>query len=150
MTIVPMRKQQSLLFPDKKTLLVYSLYLALGSVSLFIALNVLYTAYQGYIWSYTTKYVLNSLATALVLLMVCGLLLMGCYQMAQGKKYSSLLGIVGCLLFIIYPGYVLLIDLYVPYVSYYLYLLWIPAVIVLLIAVIVWKKQQKKIVEQIG
>ena len=53
---------------DKKTTLVYSLYLAIGSVSLFIALNILNTAYQGFIWSYTTKYVLNSLAIALVLL----------------------------------------------------------------------------------
>jgi hypothetical protein len=127
---------------QKKNTLVYSLYLAIGSVSLFIALNILNTAYQGFIWSYTTKYVLNSLAIALVLLIASALLFMGCYQILKGKKFSFTLGVIGCLLFIVYPGYVLLIDSYVPYAFYYMLLLWIPALIVLIIAVLVWKKQK--------
>jgi hypothetical protein len=120
----------------------YSLYLAIGSVSLFIALNILNTAYQGFIWSYTTKYVLNSLAIALVLLIASALLFMGCYQILKGKKFSFTLGAIGCLLLIVYPGYVLLIDSYVPYAFYYMLLLWIPSLIVLIIAVLVWKKQK--------
>ena len=127
---------------QKKNTLMYSLYLAIGSVSLFIALNVLNTAYQGFIWSYTTKYVLNSLAIALVLLIASALLFMGCYQILKGKKFPFTLGAIGCLLLIVYPGYVLLIDSYVPYAFYYMILLWIPALIVLIIAVLVWKKQK--------
>ena len=127
---------------DKKTVLVYSLYLAIGSVSLFIALNILNTTYQGFIWSYTTKYVLNSLAIALVLLIASALLFMGCYQILKGKKFSFTLGAIGCLLLIVYPGYVLCIDSYVPSAFYYMLLLWIPALIVLIIAVLVWKKQK--------
>ena len=127
---------------DKKTVLVYSLYLAIGSVSLFIALNILNTAYQGFIWSYTTKYVLNSLAIALVLLIASALLFMGCYQILKGKKFPFTLGAIGCLLLIVYPGYVLCIDSYVPYAFYYMILLWIPALIVFIIAVLVWKKQK--------
>ena len=127
---------------QKKNTLVYSLYLAVGSVSFFIALNILNTAYQGYIWSYTTKYVLNSLAVALVLLIASALLFMGCYQILKGKKFSFTLGAIGCLLLIVYPGYVLLINSYVPYAFYYMLLLWIPALIVLIIAVLVWKKQK--------
>ena len=127
---------------QKKNTLVYSLYLAIGSISLFIALNILNTAYQGFIWSYTIKYVLNSLAIALVLLIASALLFMGCYQMLKGKKFSFMLGAIGCLLLVVYPGYVLLIDFYVPYVFYYMLLLWMPALIVLIIAVLVWKKQK--------
>jgi len=127
---------------QKKNTLMYSLYLAIGSVSLFIALNILNTAYQGFIWSYTTKYVLNSLAIALVLLIASALLFMGCYQILKGKKFPFTLGAIGCLLLIVYPGYVLLIDSYVPYAFYYMLLLWIPALIVLIIAVLVWKKQK--------
>jgi len=127
---------------QKKNTLVYSLYLAIGSVSLFIALNILNTAYQGFIWSYTTKYVLDSLAIALILLIASALLFMGCYQILKGKKFSFTLGAIGCLLLIVYPGYVLLIDSYVPYAFYYMLLLWTPALIVLIIAVIVWKKQK--------
>jgi len=127
---------------QKKNTLMYSLYLAIGSVSLFIALNILNTAYQGFIWSYTTKYVLNSLAIALVLLIASALLFMGCYQILKGKKFPFTLGAIGCLLLIVYPGYVLLIDSYVPYAFYYMIMLWIPALIVLIIAVLVWKKQK--------
>jgi len=135
-------KDKTPFFGDKKTVLLYSLYLAMGSVSLFIALNILNTAYQGFIWSYTTKYVLNSLAIALVLLIASALLFMGCYQILKGKKFSFTLGAIGCLLLIVYPGYVLLIDSYVPYAFYYMFLLWIPSLIVLIIAVLVWKKQK--------
>ena len=133
-------KDKTPFFGDKKTVLLYSLYLAMGSVSLFIALNILNTAYQGFIWSYTTKYVMNSLAIALVLLIASALLFMGCYQILKGKKFSFTLGAIGCLLLIFYPGYVLLIDSYVPYAFYYMLLLWIPSLIVLIIAVLVWKK----------
>jgi hypothetical protein len=136
------RKKEIPLLIQKKNTLVYSLYLAIGSVSIFIALNVLNTAYQGFIWSYTTKYVTNSLAIALVLLIASALLFMGCYQILKGKKFSYTLGAIGCLLLIVYPGYVLLIDFYVPYAFYYILLLWIPALIVLIVTVLVWKKQK--------
>jgi hypothetical protein len=127
---------------QKKNTLVYSLYLAIGSLSSFIALNILNTAYQGFIWSYTTKYVLNSLAIALILLIASALLFMGCYQILKGKKFSFTLGAIGCLLLIVYPGYVLFIDSYVPYAFYYMLLLWMPALIILIIAILVWKKQK--------
>jgi hypothetical protein len=135
-------KPETPLLIQKKNTLVYSLYLAISSVSLFIALNILNTAYQGFIWSYTTKYVLNSLAIALVLLIASALLFMGCYQILKGKKFSFAFGAIGCLLLIVYPVYVFIIDSYVPYAFYYMLLLWIPALIVLIIAVFVWKKQK--------
>jgi hypothetical protein len=135
-------KPETPLLIQKKNTLVYSLYLAISSVSLFIALNILNTAYQGFIWSYTTKYVLNSLAVAFVLLIASALLFMGCYQILKGKKFSFALGAIGCLLLIVYPGYVFLIDSYVPYAFYYMLLLWIPVLTVLIIAVLVWKKQK--------
>jgi hypothetical protein len=67
---------------------------------------------------------------------------MGCYQIVKGKKFSYNLGVIGCLLLIVYPGYVFFIDFYVPYVFYYMLLLWIPALIVFIVAVLVWKKQK--------
>lgn len=122
----------------KTTLLLYSLFLAVGSVSLFITLIQLYTAYQGYIWSYTAKYVINSLATALVLLIASGLFLMGCYQMVKGRRFPNILGAIACVILIIYPSYVFLIDSYVPYAFQYVLILWIPAFVVLFIVMYVW------------
>jgi hypothetical protein len=128
---------------EKKTLLVYSLYLAIGSVSLFLALNGLYTAYQGYIWSYSTAYVLSSLALALILLIAAGILLFACYQVAKGKSFSVVLGAIGCLILLVYPLYILLIDAYVPYAFTYVLFLWVPAAIVLAVGLYIWKKQKK-------
>jgi hypothetical protein len=135
-------KAETPFFGDKKTLLLYSLYLAVSSVSFFIAINQLYTTYQGYIWSYTTKYVLNSLAVSLVLLIASGLLFMGCYQMIKGNRFPRILGAIGCLLVVVYPGYVYITDYYVPYAFYYTLLLWIPALIVLLVAFYIWYTQK--------
>jgi len=135
-------KDETRFLGDKKTLLLYSLYLAVSSVSLFIAINQLWTTYQGYIWRYTTKYVLNSLAVGLILLIASGLLFMGCYQMVKGNRFPKLLGAIGCLLIIVYPGYVFFVDSYVPYAFYYTLLLWIPALIVLLIAFYIWYTQK--------
>jgi hypothetical protein len=137
------KNKDEILFPkDKQTLLLYSLYLAVCSVSFFIAINQLWTTYQGYIWSYTTKYVLNSLAVGLVILIASGLLFMGCYQMAKGNRFPKLLGAIGCILIIVYPGYVYLTDLYVAYAFFYTFLLWIPALVVLLIAFYIWYTQK--------
>jgi hypothetical protein len=143
MSPIQKNKEKTLFLKDKKTLLLYSLYLAIGSVSFFIAMNMLYTAYQGYIWSYTSKYVINSLATALVLLIASGLLFMGCYQIVKGHKSSRILGAIGYILLIFYPAYVLLIDSYVPYAFHYILLLWIPAFVVFIFAVYLWYRQKK-------
>ena len=143
MSHCPKCKQNIPFLVDKKTLLVYSLYLAVGSVSLFIALNTLNTAYQGYIWSYSTKYVLNSLALALVLLIASGILLFACYRIAKGKTFTAVLGAIGCLILLVYPIYVILIDSYVPYTFTYTLLLWVPAVIVLAVGLFIWNKQKK-------
>ena len=145
MSHCPKCKQDIPFLVDKKTLLVYSLYLAVGSVSLFIALNTLNTAYQGYIWSYSTKYVLNSLALALVLLIASGILLFACYRIAKGKTFSAVLGAIGCLILMLYPIYVILIDSYVPYTFIYMLLLWVPAVIVLAVGLFIWNKQKKNV-----
>jgi hypothetical protein len=133
------------LFGNRTTLLQYSLYLAVSSVAVFIALIMLYTAYQGYIWSYTTKYVINSLATALVLLIASALLLMGCYQMIKGKKFPNVLGAIASIVLIVYPFYVFLINSYVPYAFHYFLLLWIPAFIILFVVVYIW--YTKRIIE---
>jgi hypothetical protein len=137
--------EKILFLKEKKTLLLFSLYLAIGSVAVFIALIMLFTAYQGYIWSYTTKYVINSLATALFLLIASSLLLIGCYHLVKGKGFPMALGAIGCILLIVYPIYVLLVDSYVSYEFHYVLLLWVPAFIVLFILAYIW--YTKKITE---
>jgi hypothetical protein len=42
----------------------------------------------------------------------------------------------------VYPGYVYLTDLYVAYAFFYTLLLWIPALVVLLIAFYIWYTQK--------
>jgi hypothetical protein len=144
MSKCPHCKKEIQFLADKKTALVYSLYLVIGALSFFIAMNLLYTAYQGYIWSYTTKYVVNTIGAALLLCIASGLLFMGCYQLLKGRRYPILIGGIGCGLLLIYPVYIVLIDSYISFTSYYILLLWIPALIVLLVALFIYRRQQTK------
>jgi hypothetical protein len=119
----------------------YSLYLAIGSVSLFVSLTALNTAYQGLIWSYSTRYVVNSFTLALVLFIAGVFLLMACLRLLQVRTSYRLYGFIGLGLLVVYSLFVLLIDPYISYTLEYVLILVVVMIILLAGAFFFWKKK---------
>jgi hypothetical protein len=125
---------------DKKTGLLYSLYLALGSVSLFASMVALNTAYQGFIWSYSTKYVINSFVLALALFLSGALLIISCTKLLKKRPSARLFGFVGIGFLIAYSLFILIIDRYIAYTLVYVLMLLILSVLIMVGAVFFYKK----------
>lgn len=131
------KKEQGL--NTKKNLSIYTLYIALASVSFFISINLAYIAFLGYIWSYTTKYVLNTALSAGFLLLASLLLFISSIQIIKYKKNPYKIGVIGCLCYIPYPIYVLFIDSYALSITYHTIFLIIPALISILLVALLKK-----------
>ena len=128
------------LIADKNILLLYSLYLALGSIALFVCLNNLYTTSQAIIWKYSVKYIVNSLTLVLASFVSGLFFLIACFWMIQSKKIAKMIGLFGCIFLIVYPLYVLYINMMMPYSFTYLMILCIPAVVVAFLSIL-WRKK---------
>jgi hypothetical protein len=105
--------------PDKKTGIQYSLYLVIGSVSLFASLVALNTGYQGFIWSYSSRYIVNSFTLAFALFLAGLLLLIACIRLLQAKKSYQVYGFAGIGFLVAYSLFVLFIDRYIAYTLVY-------------------------------
>jgi cation transport ATPase len=136
----PEPNQKKEFLADKKTVLLYSLYLAIGSVSLFASLVSLNTAYQGFIWSYSQRYIINSFTLAFVLFLSGVLLIIACRKLLQKKPSSRLFGFVGTGFLIAYSLFILFIDHYIAYTLVFVLGLLVLAVLILGGAVIFYKK----------
>ena len=88
-------KESRVFLADKKTGLRYSLYLAVGSVSLFASMIALNTAYEGFIWSYSTRYIVNSFTLAFALFLSGALLIIACVRLIQVRSSARIFGIAG-------------------------------------------------------
>jgi hypothetical protein len=135
-------KTETPLIRDKKTLLLYSSYLAIGSVSLFASLVALNTAYQGLIWSYSTRYVVNSLTLALALFLSGALLIVACFQLLQAKPSARIFGFAGLGFLIVYSLFVLFIDRYIAYTLVYVLILLILFALILTGAVFLFRRKR--------
>ena len=108
---------------DKKTGLLYSMYLAVGSVSLFASMIALNTAYQGFIWSYSTRYIVNSFTLAFALFLSGALLIVACVRLLQEKSSARIFGFAGIGFLIAYSLFILFIDRYIAYTLVYVLML---------------------------
>ena len=108
---------------DKKTGVLYSLYLAVGSVSLFASMIALNTAYQGFIWNYSTRYIVNSFTLAFALFLSGALLIVGCVRLLQERSSARIFGFVGVGFLITYSLFILFIDPYIAYTLIYVLIL---------------------------
>lgn len=124
-------KTESQVQCDTHTLLLYSVYLAIGSVAVFASLVALNTAYQGWIWSYSERYIINSLTLAFVLFLSGVLLILTCFRLIQKRRSARLFGFIGIGLLIAYSLFVLLIDRYIAYTLVYVVMLLVLLVFVL-------------------
>jgi len=128
---------------DKKTGLLYSLYLAIGSVSLFASMVALNTAYQGYIWSYSSRYIINSFTLAFALFVSGALLIVACYQLQQKKSSARLFSIAGVGFLVGYSLFILIIDRYIAYTLVYVIMLLVVFILILIGAVFFFSKKRR-------
>lgn len=120
---------------DKKTGLLYSLYLAIGSVSLFASMVALNTAYQGFIWSYSERYIINSFVLAFALFLSGVLLIIACVRLVQGKQSARVFGFAGLVFLIAYSLFILVIDRYIAYTLVYVLMLLVLFALIMVTAI---------------
>jgi len=125
---------------DEKMTLVYSLYLAIGSIAFFIFINGVYTTIQAKIWYYSSRYMVNSITLTIASFFSSGLLFLTCIWILKKKKNAKIAGIAGCLLLIVYPLYVYLVDIMIPYNFNYIVIMFVPSIFLLMISLIYWRK----------
>lgn len=116
-------KEIGVFLADKKTGLLYSLYLAIGSVTLFASMIALNTAYEGFIWSYSTRYIVNSFTLAFALFLSGALLIVACVHLRQDKSSARIFGFTGVGFLIAYSLFILIIDRYIAYTLVYVLML---------------------------
>lgn len=134
-------KETGVFIADKKTGLLYSMYLGIGSVSLFASMIALNTAYEGFIWSYSTRYVVNSFTLAFALFLSGALLIIACVRLQQEKPSARVFGFAGVGFLIAYSFFILIIDRYIAYtLVYVLILLVLFALIVIITVFFLYKK----------
>ena len=102
-----------------------------------VALN---TAYQGFIWSYSTRYVINSFILAFALFLSGAFLIIACMKLLKKRQSARLFGFVGIGFLIAYSLFILLIDRYIAYTLVYVLMLLILAVVIMAGAVFFYKK----------
>jgi len=135
-------KESKIFLADKKTGLRYSLYLAVGSVSLFASMIALNTAYEGFIWSYSTRYIVNSFTLAFALFLSGALLVVACVLLLQGRSSARIFGFAGVGFLIAYSMFVLFIDRYISYTLVYVLILLILFALVVAGAVFFFNKKR--------
>jgi hypothetical protein len=127
----PNHDQSTAFLPDKKTGLQYSLYLTIGSVSLFASLVSLNTGYQGLIWDYSVRYVVNSFTLALALFLAGLMLIIASVRLLQQRKSAQMFGFAGLGFLVAYSLFVLFIDRYIAYTLVYVLVLLVLFAVVL-------------------
>jgi hypothetical protein len=135
-------KESGVFLADKKTGLLYSLYLAVGSVSLFASMIALNTAYEGFIWSYSTRYIVNSFTLAFALFLSGVLLIVACVRLLQAKSSARIFGFAGVGFLITYSLFVLFIDRYISYTLVYVLMLLILFALIVAGAVFFFHKKR--------
>ncbi len=125
---------------DRKKGLQYSLYLAIGTVALFSALVALNNTYQGYIWDYSQRYIINSITLSLALFIAGTLLIIACARLVKGKP-AHVFGFAGLGFLVAYSLFVLFIDRYIAYTLVFMVILLVVFALILTIAVFVFRKK---------
>ena len=127
---------------DRKKGLQYSLYLAIGTISLFSALVALNNAYQGYIWSYSQRYIINSFTLAFALFLSGALLIIACVRLVQSKP-AHVFGVAGLGFIVAYSLFVLFIDQYIAYTLVFMVILLVLFALILAVAILAFRNKRR-------
>jgi peptidoglycan/LPS O-acetylase OafA/YrhL len=134
--------RQAPFLADRKKGLHYSLYLVIGTVSLFSALVALNNTYQGYIWSYSQRYIINSFTLAFALFLAGALLIIACVRLVQAKP-AHVFGFAGLGFLLAYSLFVLFIDRYIAYTLVFMVILLVLFALILAIAVLIFRNKRR-------
>jgi hypothetical protein len=121
--------------------LIYTGFLALAAVSLYLAFVESYTAYLGYIWKYSTQYVYKMAVYAAALFIAAFFLGQSCLLLARRRPYASIPGLFGCLILVAFPAYLLAID---PEHPIPVAILLVPALLLILLVILLWRKTRSE------
>jgi hypothetical protein len=127
-------------FSTKHQLLLYSLFIGLGSVSLYVFVTGFNTIYLGIVWKYTDSYIFNASIISLVALLASLIFFISCWFMIKKKPVYKYSGIVATIILIIFPYLFFLQGSSMPLSFEYLLLLSLPAVILFIFIILMWKK----------
>ena len=138
----PWNPQVKPFLTDRKKGLQYSLYLAIGTISLFSALVALNNAYQGYIWSYSQRYIINSFTLAFALFLSGALLIIACVRLVQSKP-AHVFGVAGLGFIVAYSLFVLFIDQYIAYTLVFMVILLVLFALILAVAILAFRNKRR-------
>jgi len=125
---------------SKGSLLIYSIYLILGSVALFVSLSNIYTTIQAVIWKYSEKYVVYSSSVVFFSFIAGLLLLLASYRVVNKDAKGYIIGFTGCVVLIVYISYIMVMDFLMPYSFIYLLVLFTPGLILCVLSLIWWRR----------
>ena len=132
--------KQFSVFSNKYQLLLYSLFISLGSVSLYVFVTGVNTVYLGIVWKYTESYIFNAVIISLIALLASMIFYVSCWFLIKKKPVYKYSGIVATLILIIYPLVFFVRGSTMPLSFDYLLLLSLPAMVLLIFLLYMWKK----------
>ncbi len=121
--------------------LLYTGFLTLAAVSLYLAFVEAELAYLGYIWKYSTHYVYQIGVYTAALFIAAVFLIQSCLLLARHRPYATIPGLFGCLILVVFPAYLLAIN---PEHTVPVFVLIAPALLLLLLSILIWKKPPLK------
>jgi hypothetical protein len=121
--------------------LLYSGFLALAAVSLYLAFVEADIAYLGYIWKYSNQYVYKMGVYAAALLIAAFFLGQSCLYLIRHRPYGSIPGLFGCLILVAFPAYLIAID---PEHPVPVIITIVPAILLLLLSILIWRKTRSQ------
>ena len=131
------------LFTNTQQGLHYTLYLALGVLSLFLLANTTYTLILGIVWQYTTEYLINLALISIVALISTLLCLLTCYWMVKNKPYSHYTGLAAAVLLLFTPALSLLTDTIIRGITEMMLMSSIATLAIILLTVVFWWKSRQ-------
>ena len=132
--------KQFSVFSTKYQLLLYSIFIGLGSVSLYVFVTGVNTVYLGIVWKYTESYIFNAVIISLIALLASLIFFISCWFLIKNKPVYKYSGIIATLMLIIFPLLFFIRGSTMPLSFDYLVLLSLPAAILLIFLLFMWKK----------
>ncbi len=132
--------KQFSVFSTKYQLLLYSIFIGLGSVSLYVFVTGFNTVYLGIVWKYTESYIFNAVIISLIALLASMIFFVSCWFLIKNKPVYKYSGVVATLILIIYPLVFFVKGSTMPLSFNYLLLLSLPALMLLVFLLFMWKK----------
>ena len=130
-------------FTNTRQGLHYTLYLALGVLSLFLLANTTYTLLLGILWQYTADYLINLALISVTALIATLLCLLTCYWMVKKKPYSHYTGLAAAVLLFFSPTLSILTDTIIHGITEMMIMISVATLAITLLTVLFWWKSRE-------